>query len=201
LNPRVTVIPTPVDTERRRPRSSRKAGPVVIGWVGSEGTAPYLHLVDEALALLSAECDVVVRVVGGTYENRLIRRLEVEEFALDREQSDLEGFDIGILPEPDDDWTRGKGGYKALLYMAAGIPVVASRVGVNPDIVIDGETGYCVSTTEEWVRALRALVSDGPLRERFGRAGRERVVRHYSIDVITPRLATALREFAGTLPR
>ena len=196
-NPRVTVIATPVDTDGRHPRASRTPGPLVIGWLGSETTAPYLHLVDDALARLSEETAVIVRVVGGAYENPRVRRLEVREFALEREQSDLEGFDIGIFPEPDDPWTRGKGGYKALLYMAVGIPVVASRVGVNTDIVSDAETGFCVSTTEEWVAALRRLVADPVLRKRMGAAGRARVTDRYSVHVIAPRLAKALTSAAG----
>jgi glycosyltransferase involved in cell wall biosynthesis len=169
----------------------------VIGWLGSETTAPYLHLIDDALARLSQESDVVVRVVGGAYENSRLRHLDVREFALEREQSELEGFDIGILPEPDDPWTRGKGGYKALLYMAVGIPVVASRVGVNTDIVSDAETGFLVSTTDEWVAALRRLVADPGLRERMGAAGRARVTERYSIHVIAPRLAKALAAAVG----
>jgi len=195
-NRTVTVVPTPVDTAARRPRSSRAPGPVVIGWLGSETTAPYLHLIDDALAEISVATDVIVRVVGGAYANARVRRLEVRDFALARERSDLHGFDIGVLPEPDDPWTRGKGGYKALLYMAAGIPVVASRVGVNPDIVADGETGYCVNTKDEWVTALRKLIDDPALRDRLGAAGRTRVVERYSIDVIAPRFAAAIRDVA-----
>jgi glycosyltransferase involved in cell wall biosynthesis len=193
-NRSVTVIPTPVDTAARRPRQQRPPGPIVVGWLGSETTAPYLHLVDDALAELSSKSEVVVRVVGGAYSNPRVRRLEVHEFALDREQSELDGFDVGLLPEPDDPWTRGKGGYKALLYMAAGIPVVASRVGVNPDIVADGETGFCVSTKDEWVAALQRLIDDGTLRERLGAAGRARVVDRYSIGVIAPRFANVIRD-------
>ena len=196
-NERVTVIPTPVDTNGRHPRQARSPGPVVIGWLGSETTAPYLKLVDDALARVSEEADVIVRVVGGAYANPRLRRLDVREFALEREQSDLEGFDIGILPEPDDDWTRGKGGYKALLYMAVGIPVVASRVGVNTDIVSEAETGFCVSTTDEWVAALRRLVADPSLRERMGAAGRARVTQRYSIEAVAPRMARALLTAAG----
>jgi glycosyltransferase involved in cell wall biosynthesis len=196
-NPRVTVIPTPVDTNARYPRKDRNPGPVVIGWLGSETTAPYLRLVDDALASVSERADVIVRIVGGDYQNPRVRRLEVREFALEREQSDLEGFDIGILPEPDDDWTRGKGGYKALLYMAVGVPVVASRVGVNTDIVSSAETGFCVSTTDEWVAALVRLVADPGLRERMGAAGRARVTERYSIQAVAPRMADALIAAAG----
>ncbi|MEK6206420.1 MAG: glycosyltransferase family 4 protein [Chloroflexota bacterium] len=199
-NAHVSVIPTPVDTEARRPRETRRPGPVVIGWLGSETTAPYLHLVDEALAQVSASRDVIIRVIGGPYENPGVPRLDVREFALEREQADLESLDIGILPEPDDPWTRGKGGYKALLYMAVGIPVVASRVGVNMDIVSDAETGFCVSTSTEWVAALCRLADDPALRERMGRAGRARVTESHSIRTVAARFALALRAAARESP-
>jgi glycosyltransferase involved in cell wall biosynthesis len=200
FNSSVSVIPTPVDTDARRPRSIRLPGPVVVGWLGSETTAPYLHLIDEVLARLSDEVDVIVRVVGGTYSNPRLRRVDVRGFSLDREQSDLDTFDIGILPEPDDPWTKGKGGYKALLYMAAGIPVVASRIGVNPDIVADGETGFCVNTMDEWMTALRRLITDEGLRARLGAAGRARAVERYSVAVIAPRFAAALKDAVGVRP-
>lgn len=201
-NPRVEVLPTPVDTQRRRPRTSRSDGPLVIGWVGSETTVPYLHLLDDVLARVSAESGAIVRVVGGTYLNGRIARLENREFDLAREQTDLESFDIGILPEPDDPWTRGKGGYKALLYMAAGIPVVASRVGVNPEIVVDGGTGYCVTTVDEWTDALRRLIADPELRRRLGAAGRARAIERYSIRAVAPRFAKAIRSaFETASPR
>jgi glycosyltransferase involved in cell wall biosynthesis len=193
-NRNVTVIPTPVDTTARRPRRIRAPGPVVLGWLGSETTAQYLRLIDDALAEVGSTSDVIVRVVGGAYSNLRIQRLEVHDFELDREQFELDGFDIGLLPEPDDPWTRGKGGYKALLYMAAGIPVVASRVGVNPDIVADGETGFCVTTMDEWVATLRRLIDDAALRGRLGSAGRARVVERYSVDVIATRFAKAMLE-------
>jgi glycosyltransferase involved in cell wall biosynthesis len=130
--------------------------------------------------------------VGGIYANPHVRRLEVKEFALESRTVRPRGFRHRHPPEPDDPWTRGKGGYKALLYMAVGIPVVASRVGVNTDIGSDAETGFCVSTTEEWIVALRRLVADPTLRERMGAAGRARVMERYSIQVIAPRLAEAL---------
>lgn len=193
-NTKVLIVPTPVDTDRHHPRVARPDGPLVIGWLGSETTAPYLRLVDGVLATITREFDVKVKVVGGEYENRGIRDLEVLPFSLEREQLDLESFDIGILPEPDDAWSRGKGGYKALLYMAVGIPVVASGVGVNPDIVWQGETGFCARSEEEWLHALRTLLRNSALRQRLGVAGRARVVAEYSVAVQAPRFAAILEE-------
>jgi glycosyltransferase involved in cell wall biosynthesis len=192
----VRVIPTAVDTDRRRPRLTPREGPLVIGWLGSETTAAYLPLLNNVLARVGSEPNVVVRIVGGAYRNDRVRHLETRAFDLDREAEDVQSFDIGILPEPDDPWSRGKGGYKALLYMAVGLPVVASRVGVNPEIVLDGETGFCVTDDDQWVNALKLLLGDPDLRRRMGSAGRRRVEERYSINVIAPAFASALRELA-----
>jgi glycosyltransferase involved in cell wall biosynthesis len=193
-NERVTIIPTPVDTERHRPRpGARAAGPLVLGWVGSQTTAPYLRLIDDALTDLARRHEFVVRVVGGPYAHPTVR-VEQLSYDLDREPADLESFDIGLLPEPDDSWTRGKGAFKALLYMATGIPVVASRVGVNPEVVAEGETGFNVETTEQWVQVLEKLLTDAELRHRLGGGGRQRLLDRYSLRVQAPRLAKVLRD-------
>ena len=194
----VWIIPTGVDTERHRPRATgHRTAPVVIGWIGSDTTAPYLRLLDGVFDLLGQEqLPVVFRVIGGQYAHG---RIPVELRAFDHatEPQDVAGFDIGVLPQPDDAWTRGKGAFKALLYMASGIPVVASRVGVNPVVVPHGEVGFCVDTNEEWAAALARLVRDPALRARLGAAGRQHVERTYSVRVQTPRLAQAL---LGAIP-
>lgn len=193
LNRRVTTIPTPVDTERHRPAASprRGDGPIVIGWVGSSTTAPYLRFVDRVLERVASRHDVVVRVIGGSYSHDRVS-VEVLPYRLEAEPSDIAAFDIGILPEPDDDWVRGKGAFKALLYMAAALPVVASRVGVNAEVI--GEGGFCVGSEDEWVEALERLIADSGLRATLGAKGRARVEERYSLRVQAPRFAAALRE-------
>lgn len=192
-NPSVTIIPTPVDTDRhfrRTPHTDRR--PMVIGWVGSHSTAPYLRLLDGVLARVAAEHDVVMRVIAGDYEHATCR-IEVQPFDLRSEPSEVADFDIGVLPELDDPWTRGKGAFKAMLYMAAGVPVVASRVGVNSAVIPDNVVGFCVDTEDDWFAALTSLLTDAPLRERLGTAGRERAEREYALRVRAPQLAEVLR--------
>lgn len=192
-NEHVAVIPTAVDTERHRP-FTRRDGPPVLGWIGSSTTAPYLSLLDEPLRQIATRRpDVSLRVIGGSYRHPSLPT-EVSPYRLDREPQDVASFDIGLLPEPDDEWTRGKGAFKALLYMAAGLPVVASRVGVNPDVVVHGETGYCVEDADGWVEALERLIDNPELCRRMGLSGRTRVERLYSTAVQGPRLAAALRD-------
>jgi glycosyltransferase involved in cell wall biosynthesis len=161
--------------------------------MGSSTTAPYLRLLDIPLATVSRRHDVVVRVVGGEYTHASAP-VETLVFDLEREAHDLASFDVGLLPEPDDAWTRGKGAFKALLYMATATPVVASRVGVNPEVVLDGVTGFCVDTSDEWVAAIERLAADASLRRRLGEAGRIRVEQHYSLRALTPRFVDVLRK-------
>ena len=109
--------------------------------------------------------------------------MQVEQYgwSLETEVDLLANFDIGLMPLPDDPWTRGKGGYKLLQYGAVGLPVVASPVGVNREIVVDGVTGFLAESDTEWVDALARLIDDPDLRQTMGQAGRDRMVEHYSL--------------------
>lgn len=190
-NPEVTVIPSSVDTERHVP-GPKSGGPVVIGWVGSTTTAPYLRELDRPLADVTRNHpDTLLRVIGGPYSHPVMP-VEVRPYELMSEPGDIAEFSIGVLPEPDDAWTRGKGAFKGLLYMAAGVPVVASRVGVNEEVIGDG--GICVDGPAEWVDALERLINDPDLRGRLGAAGRKRVIDRYSVAVQAPRIAAVLRK-------
>lgn len=190
-NSRITIIPTPVDTDRHRPVTRSPRRELVLGWVGSSSTARYLHLIDGALATVALTHPILVRVIGGDYANPGAR-VEVLPYSLGDEPAQVGSFDIGLLPEPDDQWTRGKGAFKGLLYMAAALPVVASRVGVNADVIVDGVTGFIVDDDAGWVAALERLIADPELRRAMGQAGRERVEERYSLRVQAPRLAAAL---------
>jgi glycosyltransferase involved in cell wall biosynthesis len=195
-NPNVTVINSPVDTDRHRPMVRSGDGPPVIGWVGSSTTAPYLGILDAPLRRLHARRPFVFRVIGGDYSHATAT-VDVRPYRLDEEPREVAAFEIGVQPAPDDEWSRAKGTFKALLYMAAEVPVVASRVGVIPEIVPHAEVGYCVASDDEWVEALDSLLADPVLRSRFGRAGRAWVEARYSLRVAAPRFAAALEAAAG----
>jgi glycosyltransferase involved in cell wall biosynthesis len=101
------------------------------------------------------------------------------------------------MPLPDDEWSRGKGGMKALQYMALGIPSVVSPVGVNTTIVHDGINGFHACTEEEWIDRIALLLEDGPLRRRLGQEARRTVEESYSARVHAPRVARILTEAAA----
>ena len=197
-NDNIVVIPTPVDTDHFRPKP-RPADPerVVIGWIGSNTTAPYLKMVEPALEqLLRRYPDVELRIVGGSYQPQGLDRVSLRRWGLESELRELQGFDIGIMPMPDTDWTRGKCGFKTLLYMSVALPSVSSPVGITTDIVRDDANGYLASTTDEWVAKLSALVEDAALRRRIGQAGRQSVEEKYSVRAQAPRLLGVLEAAA-----
>jgi glycosyltransferase involved in cell wall biosynthesis len=193
--PRSFVLPTPVDVRRFMPRDHKSQQPVVIGWIGSHTTAPYLSLVADALKSLKAEFGqrVEIEIVGaGEFRfNDVLARYK--PWALEREPEDVQHFDIGIMPMPDNRWTRGKCGFKALLYMSVGAPVVCSPVGINREIVVSGENGFWAETSSQWHEALRQLVEYPTQRRKMGERCRQLVEEKFSLEKCAERLEAILR--------
>lgn len=186
----VLVIPTGVRLDRYEaagPTPVRSETPFTIGWVGSPSTTKYLELLVEPLDRLGAETRVALQVVGsGNARLPSFRNVEVQlhpKIPYDPIRY-VPTFDVGVMPLVDGEAERGKCGAKALEYMAAGVPAVCSAVGANTEIVEHGVSGFLVGDADEWVDALRALAGDLSLRQRVGEAGRERVRKHYSADVV-----------------
>ena len=118
-------------------------------------------------------------------------------WTLEGELETLRGFDIGIMPMPDSEWTRGKCGFKALLYMACAVPPVCSPVGMTTDIVQGGENGLLATTTAEWIEKLSMLVENPTLRRQMGAAGRQTVEEKFSLTTHAPRFLETLTRTAG----
>ena len=189
VNDRVTVIPTTIDTEKYRvPPRKESSGPPIIGWTGSYSTVQHLDTLRGALKKLAATESFRLRVIGTpTYECAPID-VEAMSWRADTELDDLAAIDIGVMPLPDDKWSKGKCGLKALQFMAMGIPTVCSPVGVNTEIIQDDQNGFIASTEDEWVDKLSRLLRSGELRERLGQAARATVEQKYSAITQTPRV-------------
>ncbi|HEY7509300.1 MAG TPA: glycosyltransferase family 4 protein [Vicinamibacteria bacterium] len=193
---RVTVVPSTVDTDEYQVRARPPNGVPVVGWTGSLTTLPHLLALAPALRRLRARVPFELRVIGGHVE---VPGLDVRclPWRPQTEVEDLRPIDVGVMPLPDDDWSRGKCGMKALQYMALGVPAVVSPVGANAVIVSHGVSGLHARTDDEWVDALAELLRDAGLRARLGAAARETVERCYSARVQAPRVAAVFREAAG----
>jgi glycosyltransferase involved in cell wall biosynthesis len=190
FNSEVTIAPTSIDTDRYHPRLRRptKGNVPVIGWTGSYSTYQHLKTAAPALKRLAEDCDFRLLVIGAGDPRIPGVETEVRPWRAESEVEDIAGIDIGIMPLPDDPWSRGKCGLKALQYMALGIPAVVSPVGVNSEIVSDGKSGYLASSTEDWVICLSKLINDQRLRDRLGQAARITVEQRYSVRVVAPQV-------------
>jgi glycosyltransferase involved in cell wall biosynthesis len=197
FNKRVTVVPSTIDLRKYSiERRAAENSPPVIGWSGSPSTLPYLSLLAGPLRELARRERFRLRVIGA--EGPRVNGVEVESipWRAATEVADLRGIDIGVMPLPDNSWTRGKCGMKALQYMALGIPTVCSPVGVNSSIIRDGENGLVASTDEEWVERLARLLRRPSLRTRLGAAGRLTVEAGYSASAHAPRVYEVLTSVA-----
>jgi glycosyltransferase involved in cell wall biosynthesis len=197
VNERVTIIPTTIDTEKYTVAHHKPANdPPVIGWTGSYSTVQYLDMLRGALQRLTKRERFRLRVIGtNSYQ---LEGVEVEAmpWRSETELADLRPFDIGVMPLPDNRWSRGKCGLKMLQCMALGLPTVCSPVGVNIDIIKDGENGMIARTEDEWVEKLAQLLRSAELREHLGTAGRATVEAKYSALVQAPRVYRILESVA-----
>jgi len=189
VNDRVTVIPTTIDTEKyQAPPPKNSSGPPVIGWTGSYSTVQHLDTLRGALKKLAERESFRLRVIGTpTYECAPVD-VEAMPWRANTELEDLSAIDIGVMPLPDDRWSKGKCGLKALQFMALGIPTICSPVGVNTDIIQDDQNGFLAGTEDEWVDKLSRLIRSHELRQRLGQAGRVTVEQKYSAITQTPRV-------------
>ena len=214
INPRMTVIPTCVDVEKFNQRVTSgewrvaskahsqlatKNSPLLLGWTGTAANIEYLEVLREPLRKLAREFPIELVVIAESslplkrlgfdregIATRFVRWSEANEV------SDLSTFDIGLMPMPETDWTRYKCGLKILQYMAAGIPAVASPVGVNSEIIHHGVNGWLATTADEWIFVLRQLLSEPNRSVAVVEAARQTVAMGYSVQSQLPKLVACL---------
>jgi glycosyltransferase involved in cell wall biosynthesis len=186
------TITGPIDTNRYQPAARRPADEVVLGWIGSPSTTGYLKTIEPALRALAERRRIALHLIGSAHVEIPGVTVRLFPWSLDREVADLGTFDVGLMPLSDDQWSRGKGGYKILQYMAMGIPTVASPVGVNAEIIRHGMTGLLAGGPDEWIASLDRLAASRDERERMGRAARADVVDRFSLTHYAPAFIEAL---------
>jgi len=192
---RTVLIPTVVDAQRYCPGPKKEAhAPLVVGWIGSPSTSKYLIPLLPLFASLHASGAVRFVAVGARASDFADTLIEVWEWQEATEVALIQKFDIGIMPLPDSPWEQGKCGYKLIQYMACGIPVVASPVGVNCQIVKHGENGFLAKTPQEWEESLAKLLEMGnENRRKIGLNARETIVQHYSLQSQAPKLLGVIK--------
>ena len=189
FNKNVTIVPSTVDTDSYTiDKPVSKSEPLVIAWTGSYSTVQYLDTLRSVFLRLAKFQNFKLRVIGVPDYRMSGINVEARPWKSETEVADLRGIDIGIMPMPEDDWTRGKCGMKALQFMALGIPTVCAPVGVNSTILRQNENGLLAANDDEWVDSLSRLLNSAELRERLGKEGRATIEANYSKSVHVPRV-------------
>jgi glycosyltransferase involved in cell wall biosynthesis len=196
-NENVSIIPTTIDTDKYQLiEQTGGQGLITIGWSGSFSTIQHLDTVRDVLQELATTEKFRLRVIGTpSYE---IDGVDVEAipWRSESEIEDLRAIDIGLMPLPDDNWSKGKCGLKALQYMALGVPTICSPVGVNSTIINDGVNGFLAESNAEWIGKIKQLIHSPELRQNLGQAGRETVENGYSAKAIAPKVLDIFRQTA-----
>ncbi|WP_187263197.1 glycosyltransferase family 4 protein [Pontibacter beigongshangensis] len=186
FNKASVLMPTTIDTRQQHKRQKQQSSQTVtVGWTGSHSTLPYLRLVEPVLQQLQQQYQFEFVVIADKAPELNLISCTYVPWRKETEVEDLLRLNIGIMPLPDTEWAKGKCAFKALQYMALGIPAVVSAVGANKSAVVDGITGFCCSTPEEWYKRLEQLILDPELRAKMGAAGRAQVEEHYSVTANT----------------
>ena len=185
---RVVYLPSVVDGSQYM-QSTEPHSEFTIGWIGSPVTSPFLDIVQTPLDIITRESDAKIILIGsGGIDSLLQIPKMVLPWSEETEAADVHRFDVGIMPLPDGPFEKGKCGYKLIQYMAAGLPVVASPVGINRQIVEHGVNGFLASSESEWTYALEYLRDNPDKRIQMGIAGRKKFEREYDLEVTAPRL-------------
>lgn len=200
-NSNIAIIPTAVDTRRYMPKQdSQVEKQPIIGWIGTSANFKFLYRIEPALFevfrqwpkskfRIIADSEPIFREIPKD-------SIEFLRWSRENEVEGIQGMTIGIMPLDNSDWGKGKCSFKMLSYMACGLPVVVSPVGMNIEVLSLGKIGIGPSTQKVWTEALIELLSNEEKRKKMGRLGRRIVQEHFSIDVIAPKLAGCLREIA-----
>ncbi|RMH56167.1 MAG: glycosyltransferase [Candidatus Hydrogenedentota bacterium] len=188
FNENILKITGPVDCRYYTPRADKPSGQC-LGWLGSPSTEIYLSLIVEPLRRLLDEFpDAELLLVGATHKPFEHRRIRLVPWSLSAEKDSLTRMDIGLMPLKASDWERGKGGYKALVYMAMEIVPVVTPLEISAEIVEDGITGYHATDKEEWYERLKYLLNSPEQRRSMGRNARNRVLQNYSLEKAAEKL-------------
>ena len=198
LRPNLTtaLVPTSVPARTFQEKPSAGAVPVIV-WVGMGPNVSQVEAIEEELIRAREEHPFLLRIVSD--QPPAFRRFVSWEFVPWSEEGEYEAVataDLGIMPLVDDGFTRGKCAYKALQYMACGLPVIASDVGVNREWIEQTGSGTVVRGGE-WATALGRYLDDPTLRVRTGRKGWETVQERFTDKVVGKAMARTLREWMG----
>ena len=189
------MIPTVVDTSRYTPKQHLSNQDIVLGWMGHPVNFPFLEGINPALSGLHKKYpNISLLVVSHGKPNISGIPMECMEWNEERETEDIVLMDIGLMPLPDNHATRGKCALKGIQYMAAGLPVVYSDVGINRDVIRNQSEGLIAENNTEWEENLEQLIINLNMRKNLGKSGYNRANTYYSLEMATQQLITCIEQ-------
>ncbi|HYU64710.1 MAG TPA: glycosyltransferase family 4 protein [Candidatus Paceibacterota bacterium] len=198
-NKKIYTITAPLDSDYWKPGPERTGDTITLGWMGSPSTTPFLKTVESVLSAIGRKYpNVQLKIVGASSDFfvpdiKLIKK----DWSLEQELTDMQSFDIGLMPMIIAPFTKGHLGGKIIFYMLAGIPFVATDCEINRTVITDGVQGFLVSSHEEWIQRLILLIKDEALRQKLGANGRQYANEHFSLQKQIPIMIKALLSAAN----
>lgn len=194
---RTEIIPTVVDTEIFSPTKKNDSKDLVVGWIGTHSTFPFLQKILPVLQDLARKHRYKLKIVGAGVDEIKLDEVQIDnlKWKLEREIEDFQSIDIGLYPLVEDSqsgFVAGKSGFKAIQYMSVGIPFVVSPIGVCAEMGVVNKTHFSAATLEDWYNALDKLMSDSKLREIMGNNGRQHALKHYTVENQVDKLSKLL---------
>lgn len=189
----IYIIPTVVDTDRYEVVKKNNNGIFTIGWIGSPNNSKYLMSIKNAFKEIGKDPKIKLVLIGSQDIELENIDFKVKPWNENSEVEEIKKFDVGIMPLIDNPWERGKCGFKLIQYMACGIPVIASPIGINSKIVENGTNGYLAETEDDWIKYIKILKNDFNLRIKMGINGRRLVLENYSLQLVSGQIETILK--------
>ncbi len=196
FNNDVRLIPTTIDTDYHLPNKKTENKIPVIGWTGSHSTTYYLNFLIPVFKKLEQQIEFELRIISNKDLQLPLKSYRYIHWNKETEIADLQSFDIGIMPLPEDDWSKGKCGFKLLQYMAVGVPSIASPVGVNTDIIINNETGWIANSENEWFEKLSYLLKNIEERKSVIDKASSHIEKQYSVNAMKEKYLLMLNQVA-----
>ena len=198
FNKNVHILPTALNIKNYDIKAEpRRENIIRLVWIGSKSTLRYLSEIKPVLEEIGLHYNnVVLRIICDYFFDLNNMKVEKRLWSVKTQISDLISSDIGLAPLPNNSFTRGKCGFKILQYAAAGLPVIASPVGVNSEYVKEGVNGFCALNKSQWIDRITQLIENAEMRKRMGASGRE-YVKKYDVGVIGEKLCSLLQEYSS----
>jgi len=178
---KVEIIPTSIEIQNKNIKRKTQTKSFTIGWIGSASTSKHINEISDVLIKICLENKVIFKAIGANKNFLNNFPVKIVSWKEKNEIEEISNFDVGIMPLPDSPWERGKCGLKLIQYMSCGIPVIASPVGINKEIVEHGKNGFLAKNIDEWLMFLRKLKNEPNLRSKMGQEGLKKVNEKYSI--------------------